>query len=181
MSGFVSKVAETYAEALLAFAKSRDALKETTIEMNLISRLLKVSVELQKFLSNPLNGREVKKNIVKDVLGDQIDPNTMKFLFLLIDRNRIVFLDEIAKKFLELSYKEESIEVAKVVSSVELSGQQQKSLATKLKQITGAKQIKLALKVDPELIGGFTVEMGSTFIDTSIKNQLSQLANTLGA
>ena len=81
MSGFVSKVAETYAEALLAFAKSRDALKETTIEMNLISRLLKVSVELQKFLSNPLNGREVKKNIVKDVLGDQIDPNTMKFLF----------------------------------------------------------------------------------------------------
>ena len=49
MSGFVSKVAETYAEALLAFAKSRDALKETTIEMNLISRLLKVSVELQKF------------------------------------------------------------------------------------------------------------------------------------
>ena len=101
MSGFVSKVAETYAEALLAFAKSRDALKETTIEMNLISRLLKVSVELQKFLSNPLNGREVKKNIVKDVLGDQIDPNTMKFLFLLIDRNRIVFLDEIAQKFLE--------------------------------------------------------------------------------
>ena len=72
-------------------------------------------------------------------------------------------------------------EKAKVVSSVELSGQQQKSLATKLKQITGAKQIKLALKVDPELIGGFTVEMGSTFIDTSIKNQLSQLANTLGA
>ena len=50
----------------------------------------------------------------------------MKFLFLLIDRNRIVFLDEIAQKFLELSYKEESIEVAKVVSSVELSGQQQK-------------------------------------------------------
>ena len=57
----------------------------------------------------------------------------------------------------------------------------QKEIAEKLKIITGAKQIKLALKVDPELIGGFTVEMGSTFIDTSIKNQLSQLANTLGA
>jgi F-type H+-transporting ATPase subunit delta len=56
-----------------------------------------------------------------------------------------------------------------------------KNIAEKLKVITGAKQIKLALKVDPSLIGGFTVEIGSKLIDTTIRGQLKQISNLLGA
>jgi len=63
---------------------------------------------------------------------------------------------------------------------VQLSAQQQQKIADKLKTITGAKQIKLALKVDPQLIGGFTVEIGSKLIDTSIRGQLKQISNLLG-
>ena len=51
----------------------------------------------------------------------------------------------------------------------------------KLKKITRAKQIKLALKVDPQLIGGFTIEIGSKMIDTSIRGQLKQISSLLGA
>jgi len=54
-------------------------------------------------------------------------------------------------------------------------------IAEKLKVITGAKQIKLALKVDPTLIGGFTIEIGSKMIDTSIRGQLRQISSLLGA
>ena len=181
MSIVVSKVAEPYAEALLDLAKSNDELKETTNDMNIVSQFLANSNDLKKFLANPLITRNAKKNVVKDILGEQIDPNTLKFLMLLIDRNRIALLDGVTQKFLELSYKQESIEIAKVISSVQLSAQQQKNLAEKLKVITGAKQIKLALKVDPQLIGGFTVEIGSKFIDTSIRGQLKQISNLLGA
>ena len=59
--------------------------------------------------------------------------------------------------------------------------QQQKEIAEKLKVITGAKQIKLALKIDPQLIGGFTIEIGSKMIDTSIRGQLKQISTLLGA
>jgi F-type H+-transporting ATPase subunit delta len=177
----VSKVAEPYAEALLDLAKSNDSLKETTNDMNIVSQFLANSNDLKKFLANPLITRDAKKNVVKDILEEQIDPNTLKFLMLLIDRNRIALLEGVAQKFLELSYKQESIEVAKVISSVQLSAQQQKNLAEKLKVITGAKQIKLALKVDPQLIGGFTVEIGSKMIDTSIRGQLKQISYLLGA
>jgi F-type H+-transporting ATPase subunit delta len=45
----------------------------------------------------------------------------------------------------------------------------------------GVKQIKLALKVDPQLIGGFTVEVGSKLIDTSIRGQLRKISSLLGA
>jgi len=123
----------------------------------------------------------LKKNVLKDVLGEQISATSLTFLMLLVDRGRIAFLDGVAQKFLELSYKKDSIEIAKITSSIQLSGQQQKDLAEKLKVMTGAKQIKLALRVDPKLIGGFTVEVGSKLIDTSIRGQLKQISSLLGA
>jgi F-type H+-transporting ATPase subunit delta len=149
--------------------------------MNIVSQFLANSSDLKKFLGNPLITRDAKKNVVKDILGEQISGNTLKFLLLLVTRNRIEVLESIAQKFLELSYKQESIEIAKITSSIQLSAEQQKQIAEKLKVITGAKQIKLALKIDPKLIGGFTIEIGSKMIDTSILGQLKQISNLLGA
>jgi F-type H+-transporting ATPase subunit delta len=177
----VVKIAEPYAEALLELSNSSDSLSETTNDINIVSQFLANSSDLKKFLGNPLITRTAKKNVIKDVLGEQIDPKTLTFLMLLVDRGRIAILDTIAEKFLELSYKKESIEIAKVTSSIKLSTEQQKNIALKLKSITGAKQIKLALRVDPKLIGGFTVEIGSKLIDTSIRGQLKQISTLLGA
>jgi F-type H+-transporting ATPase subunit delta len=181
MSIVLSKVAEPYAEALLDLAISNDALKETTNDINIVSQFLANSSDLKKFLGNPLITRSAKKTVVKDILGEQIGGSTLKFLLLLVDRNRIQVLESIAQKFLELSYKQESIEIAKITSSIQLSAEQQKEIAEKLKVITGAKQIKLALKVDPQSIGGFTIEIGSKMIDTSIRGQLKQISSLLGA
>tara|TARA_B110001452_G_scaffold113919_1_gene94486 strand:- start:18400 stop:18945 length:546 start_codon:yes stop_codon:yes gene_type:complete len=181
MSIVLSKVAVPYAEALLDLAKSNDSLKETTNDMNIVSQFLANSSDLKKFLGNPLISKDAKKNVVKDILGEQIDGSTLKFLLLLVERGRIEILESIAQKFLELSFKQESIEIAKITSSIQLSAQQQKEIAEKLKVITGAKQIKLALKVDPALIGGFTIEIGSKMIDTSIRGQLKQISSLLGA
>jgi F-type H+-transporting ATPase subunit delta len=180
MSIVLSKVAEPYAEALLDLAISNDTLKETTNDVNIVSQFLANSNDLKKFLGNPLITRTAKKTVVKDILGEQISSSTLKFLLLLVDRNRIEVLESIAQKFLELSYKQESIEIAKITSSIQLSAQQQKEIAEKLKVITGAKQIKLALKVDPQLIGGFTIEIGSKMIDTSIRGQLKQIIILFG-
>jgi len=181
MSIVLSKVAEPYAEALLDLAVSNDALKETTNDINIVSQFLANSNDLKKFLGNPLITRTAKKTVVKDILGEQIGSNTLKFLLLLVDRNRVQVLESIAQKFLELSYKQESIEIAKITSSIQLSAQQQKEIAEKLKAITGAKQMKLALKVDPQLIGGVTIEIGSKMVDTSIRGQLKQISTLLGA
>jgi len=177
----VVKIAEPYAEALLELATLNNSLKETTNDINIVSQFLANSSDLKKFLDNPLITRDAKKNVLKDVLGEQISATSLTFLMLLVDRGRIAFLDGVAQKFLELSYKKDSIEIAKITSSIQLSGQQQKELAEKLKVMTGAKQIKLALRVDPKLIGGFTVEVGSKLIDTSIRGQLKQISSLLGA
>ena len=181
MSIVLSKFAEPYAEALLDLAKSNDSLKETTNDMNFVSQILGDSSDLKKFLGNPLITKDAKKNTVKDIFGEQIDASTLKFLWLLVERGRIEVLESIAQKFLELSFKQESIEIAKITSSIQLSAEQQKDISDKLKVLTGAKQIKLALKVDPSLIGGFTIEIGSKMIDTTIRGQLKQISSLLSA
>jgi F-type H+-transporting ATPase subunit delta len=181
MSIVLSKVAVPYAEALLDLAKSNNSVKETTNDMNIVSQFLANSSDLKNFLGNPLITKEAKKNVIKDILGEQIDGATLNFLLLLVERGRIEVLESIAQKFLELSFKQESIEIAKITSSIQLTADQQKEIASKLKVITGAKQIKLALKVDPALIGGFTIEIGSKMIDTSIRGQLKTISTLLGA
>jgi F-type H+-transporting ATPase subunit delta len=181
MAIVLSKIAEPYAEALLDLAKSNGSLKETTNDMNIVSQFLANSGDLKKFLRNPLITKKAKRNVVVDILSEQIGGSTLKFLLLLVDRGRIESLDSIAQKFLELSYKQDAIEIAKITSSIQLSAEQQKGIAEKLKTMTGAKQIKLALKVDPQLIGGFTIEIGSKLIDTSIRGQLRQISALLGA
>ena len=181
MSIVLSKVAVPYAEALLDLAQSNDSLKETTNDMNFVSQILADSSDLKKFLGNPLITKDAKKNTVKDIFCEQIDASTLKFLWLLVERGRIEVLESIAQRFLELSFKQESIEIAKITSSIQLSSQQQKDISEKLKVLTRAKQIKLALKVDPSLIGGFTIEIGSKMIDTSIRGQLKQISSLLSA
>jgi ATP synthase F1 delta subunit len=70
----------------------------------------------------------------------------------------------------------------KITSSIKLSSAQQKAIAQKLKRsMRKTQQIKVALKVNPQLIGGFTIEFDSILIDISIRGQLRQISALLGA
>jgi F-type H+-transporting ATPase subunit delta len=182
MSIVLSKVADPYAAALLDLAKSNDSLKETINDINLVLQFFVNKSNLTKFLGNPLVTRDAKKTVIKDILGEQIGISTLKFLLLLVDRSRIEVLETIAEKFLELAYRQESIKIVKITSSIELSSAQQKAIAQKLKRsMPETKQIKVALKVNPQLIGGFTIEFDSVLIDISIRGQLRQISALLGA
>jgi F-type H+-transporting ATPase subunit delta len=179
MSIVLSKVAEPYAQALLELAKSNNSIQETNRDISIVSSFLLCSIDLKKFLVSPIRTREAKKSVLKSLFHGKISETTLNFLMLLIDRNRIPILESVIEKFLTLSYKLKGIEIARVTSAVQLSGRQQTFLAKQLKKFTGAKHVKLAVKVDPSLIGGFTIEIGSKLIDSSIRGQLRQFANLL--
>jgi F-type H+-transporting ATPase subunit delta len=136
---------------------------------------------LQKAIANPLVSSTAKKDIIKSIFSGNVDANTIKFMMVLCDRGRIQYLDSIVETALFLAYKKASIEMAYVTSSVELSSAQTEALVSKLKAMTKAEQIKLEIKVDENLIGGFQIQIGSRIIDTSVQNQLKQLSSYLGS
>nr|BDA98996.1 ATP synthase CF1 delta subunit [Rhodomonas sp. NIES-2332] len=177
MSSKNVKVAKPYADAFLEIANKGSVIND----LNCIATALSESKDLQKAIANPLVSSTAKKDIIKSIFAGNVDANTVKFMMVLCDRGRIEYLDAIAETALVLAYKQASIEIAYVTSSVKLSSAQTEALVDKLKAMTKADQIKLELNVDEALIGGFKVQIGSRIIDTSVQSQLKQLSSYLGS
>jgi F-type H+-transporting ATPase subunit delta len=181
MSSQNTKVAQPYASAFIDMAGSSFPLSSVISDLNNIDTSLTESSDLRKVINNPLVSSIAKKEILKSVFAETIDRTTVNFLLVLCDRGRINCLKSIVKIALEIAYKKASIDVAYVVASTEMSSSQQEALITKLKEMTKTKEIRLNIKVDASLIGGFTVQLGSKVIDTSLKGQLKELSSYLGA
>nr|YP_010336959.1 ATP synthase CF1 delta subunit [Madagascaria erythrocladioides]UNJ16544.1 ATP synthase CF1 delta subunit [Madagascaria erythrocladioides] len=175
----VAKVAQPYAEALLELAKETSCIDNCNKDSNVILDTLKTSKDLKASLSNPLITSSTKKDILKNIFSDQLTETFMSFLMVLVDRRRIDVVEVIVEKYLELAYKTSAVTIAKVFTAVPFSPEQCDLLIDKLKSMTGAQEIKLIITVDTELIGGFSVQVGSKVIDTSLKGQLNQMASYL--
>jgi len=174
------KVAQPYANAFIQMASNKESLDQVISDLISIQATLK-SKDLTQALSNPLIPLGGKKDIVKSIFQGKINDNTVNFLLVLCDKGRINCLETITYLGLEMAYKQASVEVAHVITSSDMSDSQQEALVEKLKSMANVKQVKLEITVDKGLIGGFTVQIGSRIIDTSIQGQLRKLASHLGA
>ncbi|NJP08262.1 MAG: F0F1 ATP synthase subunit delta [Leptolyngbyaceae cyanobacterium RU_5_1] len=170
------EILERYAQALLAIAQDNGVLDQVGQDVNSILALLNESQDLRDFLASPLFKAEPKKAIVGQVLGDSVHPYTRNFLLLLVDRRRIVLLAGIFKEFQALLRKLNQIVLAEVTSVRSLTDDQKAAIKDKVKAMTGAHQVELETKLDPELIGGVIIKIGSQIIDASLRGQLRRIS-----
>nr|YP_009244267.1 ATP synthase CF1 delta subunit [Gelidium vagum]AMK96509.1 ATP synthase CF1 delta subunit [Gelidium vagum] len=170
------KIAQPYAEALLSAVKDLNIIDQNQAEILYLSNLLSESRELRNFLSNPLIVSSLKKDLLKELLVNNINDSLLKFLLVLVDRRRISLLDVIIEKYLELAYALESTTLVEISTAIVLTESQKNALSEKLKIMTNSKKIKLQFNIDTSLIGGFVAKIGSKIIDTSISGKLRNMA-----
>lgn len=170
-----TKVASPYAEALLDLAKKTNSFDLLNQDINIIYQFVSNSKDLERFLANPVIGKPSKKIVVRDLFGEQVSATTLKFLMLLIDKSRIQYLRYIATSYVALASKMSSSEIAEVTSVTHLSSDQQERLKAKLLELRGVSKIELVLKVDPSLLGGFIVQIGSSVLDFSLSGSLKKM------
>jgi F-type H+-transporting ATPase subunit delta len=175
----IAKVALPYAEALLELTQKASIIDQTNQEVTIIRQLLTDPDNLIVFLANPLVAPVSKKEVIKQLFADQISDILLIFMLILVDRRRIAFINEILDRYLSLLYSLESVVVATVRTSTIFNIKQEHALIGKLQEMTGNSQVRLDVSIDPELIGGFTVQIGSKFIDTSLRGQLKEIASFL--
>jgi len=174
-----SKIAAPYARALFDFSVDKNIMHQITADFQNLEIFLDESSELTDYLNNPLVSQDAKGEVLTKILKSQVNSETFKFLMVLVDRDRINLLKSVITNYLELVYETASIKTIEVVTAVEFSNTQKNTLIQKLKELTNAREIKLAITVDPNLIGGFLIKTESKVIDFTIKNQLQQLAKHL--
>ena len=174
-----AKIAAPYARALFDFSVEQNIMHQITADFQNLEIFLNETSELTDYLDNPVVSQNAKREILTKILQSQVNTETFKFLMVLVDRERISLLKSIITNYLELVYETASIKTIEVVTAVEFSNAQKNTLIQKLKELTNAREIKLAITVDSNLIGGFLIKTESKVIDFTIKNQLQQLAKHL--
>ena len=173
------KIASPYARALFDFSIEQNIMHQVTADFQNLEIFLNESSELSNYLSNPIVSQVAKRDILTKTLQSQINTETFKFLMILVTRDRINLLESIITNYFELVYETASIKMVKVISASEFSISQENTLIKKLKELTDAREIRLDIRIDPSLIGGFLIKTESKVIDFSIKNQLENLARYL--
>lgn len=176
-----AEVLEPYAEALMSIAQSDNLVERLSEDVTALLNLLKESPELDQFLSNPIIKGEDKKAVLDRIGGEQFHPYMMNFLKILVDRRRIIFLEGICQHYQALLRKLNQTVLAEVTSAVELSEAQQQSVREKAMALTNAHQIELDTKIDPDLIGGVIIKVGSQVVDASIRGQLRRIGLRLSS
>jgi F-type H+-transporting ATPase subunit delta len=165
----------------MSVAQSNDLAQRIGEDVAALLALLQESQALQQFLGNPIVNAEDKKAVLQRVTGEQLHPYTLNFLKILVDKRRIPFLEGICKQYQALLRKLNQTVLAEVTSTVELSEAQQQAVREKAIALTGAHQVELATKIDPDLIGGVIIKVGSQVIDASMRGQLRRIGIRLGS
>jgi len=181
MKGSLSsaEVYEPYAEALMAVAQEQNLTEKFGEDVASLLNLLQTSPELSAFITSPIVKGEDKKAVLKQI-SQGIDPFITNFLMILVDRRRIVVLEGICQHFRTLIRKLNQIVLAEVTSAVELTDGQKQAVIDQVKSRTQAQDVELVTKIDPELIGGVIIKVGSQIIDASLRGQLRRLSISLG-
>ena len=102
----------------------------------------------------------------------------MNFLDFLIQKRRFFFIERILKSFIETCSRKRGELKAELRSAKNLSSDEVKKI-TELLTKNFSSKIKLNYKYDESLIGGLVLQIGSTMVDTSIKNKLQQIENRM--
>ncbi|XP_057862050.2 ATP synthase subunit delta, chloroplastic [Cryptomeria japonica] len=168
-----------YAAALLDIGQSNNTLEVINRDMEKLSHLLK-NQEVYDFLINPVIGNRKKKSILKAIADDaKFQSYTLNFLSLLVDKQRMNIVKDILKEFESVYNEMTDTQVATVFSALKLEHYQFARIAKKIKNLTGAQNVKLQSIIDPSLIAGFVIRFGkdaSQMIDMSVKGQFENLS-----
>ncbi|MBD2145646.1 ATP synthase F1 subunit delta [Sphaerospermopsis sp. FACHB-1194] len=171
-----AEVAQPYAQALLSVAQANNLTEEFGADARTLVSLISGSGELQNFLDNPFIQPENKKNFLKQLLGEGVNPYLRNFILLLVDRRRISFLEPILQQYVNLLRELNQTVLAEVTSAVPLTDAQLQTVKEKVISITKAREVEIETKIDTDLIGGVVIKVGSQVIDASLRGQLRRLS-----
>jgi len=175
----LNSITTPYAEAFLQVSDARGETAQVVDQARQILALWRQSPDLRAAMGSPVLETESKKAALVKLFGEQVPPSFLNLLKLLADRGRIGYLDAVLERLLELYRAQNSIALATLTSAEPLSEEQQASLTEKVKQVAGTDHVEIELQVDPSLIGGFVLRVGSKVIDASLAGQVRRLGLAL--
>ncbi|MBU6267243.1 MAG: F0F1 ATP synthase subunit delta [Sphingomonadales bacterium] len=178
-AGITASLQGRYASALFDLAAEQGAVTAVESDLESLGAAITATPDLAGMIRNPRVSRADAAramDAVSGVIG--LSPLTKNFLGVLAGNGRLSALPEIVRAFASIAAAQRGEVTAEVTSAHPLSDEQVSALAAKLKAREG-KEVKITASVDPEILGGLVVRIGSRQIDSSIRTRLNSLAQAM--
>jgi F-type H+-transporting ATPase subunit delta len=169
------QMATRYAAALFELADSKKALDAVAGDLTQLRKMIADSADLQRMMDSPILDRaEQAKAMSAIVKAAGFNELTQKFTGLIAQNRRLFAMATIIKAFLKLLADRRGEMTAEVTAARALTSDQQAAVAEAIRKAVGSK-VSINVKVDPSLLGGLIVQVGSRMIDSSLKTKLQKL------
>ena len=177
--GIQASLSGRYATALFELARDERALDAVSNDLDALTAALSESAELRVLTHSPLIKRvDAGKAIAATAQAMGLAKITTHFLGVLAHNHRLIELPAVIRAFKALAAAHRGETTAQITSAHPLDDEQVAALKDKLRQRFG-RDVAIEAKVDPALLGGLIVKMGSRQIDGSIRTKLNTLANAM--
>ncbi len=172
-------IAERYSTALFELADESSSLDAIASDLKALKGMIAESADLQRLLSSPVIGRVGQSKAIV-ALAEQaaFSPLTRNFLGLLASNRRLYAIAVVTEAFLAKLAAKRGEVTADVISAIPLTKARTSAVAKALKTVVGHDVI-LDVTVDPALLGGMIVKIGSRMVDASLKTKLQHLTLAL--
>ena len=172
-------IARRYAKALLLIGKEDGRTETYRRELESIANLFAAEKELEQAVCNPLYRFEQRQKVLNKIIEALgLSQIMSRFINLLFEKRRIVYLAQIDEFYQKLADQLSGIERARLISATELSSETVDHIRQSLNKMTG-RQIILEEELDSSLIGGVVTKIGDLVLDGSVKTQLNNMRESL--
>ena len=178
-TGFSITSAERYSLALFELSEENNLLSQIEDQSSSVLNLINQSEDFSSLIKDPTTNQEDLSKVINKIAENNKFEHLFKnFLNFLIQKRRFFFIERILKSFIEICSRKRGELKAELKSAKALSNEEIAKITEELTKNFSSK-IKLNYKRDESLIGGLVVQVGSTMVDTSIKNKLQQIENRM--
>ena len=169
-----SRAAFRYVKSLLSLAVEKNALEDVHRDMLMFSEVAK-NRQFELLLQSPVIKHDKKLEILKKIFQGKVHSLTMAFFEIITRKNREPILLTVAREFHNAYNEYKGIGKATVTTAVPLDAAMRAEFEKLVGQYSDKKQIELTEKVEPDLIGGFVLNVGDRQVDASIKSKIKTL------
>jgi F-type H+-transporting ATPase subunit delta len=176
----VAGVAGRYAAALFDLATEQKSVSEVESDLAKFQHLYDESADLQRLVKSPVVAADDQARVL-DLVLERAGAGTLarNFLALVAKNRRLFAAPDMVRAFRALAAKARGEVTAEVEVAHALTDAQAGALTAALKEAVGGKDVKLVTKVDPSLLGGLIVKLGSRMVDSSLRTKLAGLSLSL--
>tara|TARA_B100001057_G_scaffold490180_1_gene577908 strand:+ start:1540 stop:2097 length:558 start_codon:yes stop_codon:yes gene_type:complete len=176
---FSNETSERYALALFELANENSELEVIEKDITFLLETCKSNSDFYSFLKNPTNKLELQSKVFTEISKlMNLNKNFSNFLQLIINKRRIFFLDKILGKFIKLSSKSKGKVEALLISSKDLPQKERDNISQEISKVIKS-NIEFIYKTDKSLISGVKIQVGSLLIDTSVRNKLNRIKQSI--